>query len=73
MPIHEEALLQELAVNVIAQAIRDLKAKRDPARALDALHFITSEDFELWATTAGAEHINPWKMLCIGGARKLKA
>jgi hypothetical protein len=71
MTIHEEALLQELAVNVIEQAVRDLK-KRDPRRCLDALSFLTGEDFGTWAAAAGADHINPLKMLSIGGARKLR-
>jgi len=72
MTIHSEALLQDLAVNVINQAIKDLK-KRDPVKALDALSFLAGADFEIWSTTAGAEHLNPFRMLSIGGAKRARA
>jgi hypothetical protein len=69
--VHEAAVLRDLARAVIAQAIRDLKAS-DLIKKLDAFLWLTSNDFRVWADAMGAPFMDPFQMLSIGGARKLR-
>ena len=70
--VHECADLRKLARALIAQAVRDL-AGRDPVKKLDALFWLTGEDFPLWAEAMQAPFMDPFKMLSLGDAGKVSA
>jgi len=62
--IHEGADLQQLATAVISQAVRDAAAKKSPMRKrLEAFFWLVSPEFTVWADFAGAEYLNPYKLL----------
>jgi hypothetical protein len=64
--IHEGADLKNLSRAVIQEALRDLGGK-DPIRALDALLWLTSNDFPIWADVWGFPFVDPFKVLVSGG------
>ncbi len=59
-----------LMVAVIARAVADLK-NADPVTALDALLFLTGDDFPLWAEAVGAPDIDEIEFLISGRAHKM--
>jgi hypothetical protein len=69
--IHEAADFHNLARAVISQAVRDLENTGKPIKQIDALLWLTSEDFPLWAEVMDFPFADPFKMLSIVGTRKL--
>jgi hypothetical protein len=69
--ISEDADIQRLVRAIIAQAVRDLYT-RDPVKQLDALLWLTGPDFGWWSEAMNAPFMDPFKMLSIGGAKKLR-
>jgi len=69
IPVHDEALIQELARGIIGQAIADLGAQ-DPVKAADAFYWLTSPDFPWWAEAWGHSFADPYRMILSGGAQK---
>jgi hypothetical protein len=69
--VHECADFRSLARAVIAQAVRDMRNKRQPVKQVDALLWLTSDDFPLWAEFMDAPFMDPFRMLSIGGTRQL--
>lgn len=70
--ISEHADLQGLAFNMVMQALRDLKNKRKPEKQADALLWITSADFGIWAEVWGLPFADSYLMLTSGAAKKFK-
>ena len=62
--------LRKLAAAVLTQALTDLK-RGDPVRCLDALAFLTSDDFPWWAEWAGMPDADAIPMLTSGKLRRL--
>ena len=60
-----------LMAAVIAQAVRDLKCS-DPATALDALLFLTGDDFPLWAEAIGAPDFDGFQLVISEHIHKTK-
>lgn len=69
VPISRDALIQELARDIIGRAVADLGAQ-DPVKAADAFLWLTSEDFPWWAEAWGHSFADPYKMILSGGAKK---
>lgn len=63
--ISDEADLRGLSRAIIAQAVRDLD-KKDPIRQLDALLWLSGDDFPMWAEAMDAPFMDPFKMLSSG-------
>jgi hypothetical protein len=68
--VHECAAVRELARALIAQALRDLQS-HDPVKKLDALMWLTGDDFPIWADAMAAPFMDPYKMLSMGSAKRL--
>ncbi len=70
----QPANLRALSRAVITQAVRDLKERCDPVRAVDALLWLTdpASDFSLFAEVMDAPFLNPYRLLSSGSARKLR-
>ena len=68
--VHECAALRELARAIIAQAVRDLQA-RNPVKQLDALLWLSGDDFPVWADAMSAPFMDPFKMLSSGNAKQV--
>ena len=66
-----EVFIRQLAAQVVLQAIEDAKAP-DPLLALDAIDWLTGNDFGLWAEVANIPFANPVELLTSGKARKAK-
>jgi hypothetical protein len=69
--VSEHANFRALARAVIAQAVRDMRNQHQPVKQIDALLWLTGEDFPLWAEVMEAPFMDPFKMLSSGGAREL--
>jgi len=69
VPISRDALLQELARDIIGRAVADL-GDQDPVKAADAFYWLTSEDFPWWAEAWGHSFADPYQMILSGGAQK---
>jgi hypothetical protein len=69
--VSQHAAFRSLARAVISQAVRDMRNTRQPMKQIDALLWLTSEDFPLWAEFMDAPFMDPLKMLTSGGARML--
>ena len=69
--IYEHASLKPLALAVVSQALRDLRAG-DTMTALDAALWLTSDDFETWAEWIHIPLADGYKLLTSGAARKSK-
>lgn len=61
--------LRRLAASVCLKALDELRA-RDPVTQLDALVWLTSSDFPIWADAAGLPFADPWHVLTSGAAIK---
>lgn len=61
--------LRRLAANVCLKALDELRA-RDPVKVLDALAWLTSNDFPVWADAAGLPFADPWQVLTSGRANQ---
>jgi len=59
-----------LMAAVIAQAVADLKSP-DLIKSLDAVLFMTGDDFPLWAEAVGAPDLDGIQFLISGRARKV--
>lgn len=59
--------LRRLAANVCLKALDELR-NSDPVKALDALMWVTSDDFPFWAEAAGLPFADPWQVLTSGRA-----
>ncbi len=70
--VSREADLRSLGKAIIRQAIFDLNDKENPIKALDALLWLSSSDFPIWADLWGVPFADPFVMLASGGARKYK-
>ncbi len=60
---------RRLIAAVIARAVADLR-NSDPVTALDALLFLTSDDFPLWTEAVGAPDIDMIQFLISGRAKR---
>ena len=69
LPISRDALIQELARDIIGRAVADLGAQ-DPVKAADAFYWLTSPDFPWWAEAWGHSFADPYLMILSGGAQK---
>jgi len=61
--------LRRLAANVCLKALDELR-KPDPVTALDAVLWLTGEDFPIWAEAAGLPFADPFQLLASGAAMK---
>jgi hypothetical protein len=67
--VHEACNLPGLSRAIIAQATRDLRAPSRIKR-LDALFWLTGDDFQVWADAMDMPYLDPFKMLSSGRLRK---
>lgn len=63
--------LRRLAAGVCLQAVKDAKDK-DPLVSLDAVVWMTGEDFGFWADAAGIPFADPFELLTSGRAGKAR-
>lgn len=63
--------LRRLAAMVCLRALDELKGE-DPLIALDALLWITSGDFEMWAEVAGVPFADPFIVLTRGNSYRTR-
>ncbi len=55
--------LRRLAAQVCLQAVRDVVYSKDARRKLDALLFLTSPEFEVWADWGNNTFTKPYQLL----------
>lgn len=70
--IHQDALIKELAMEMIFQAVRDLGCQ-DIVLILDAQQWLNGSDFPLWAEAAGIPFADPNEIMSSHGIEKLRA
>ena len=63
--------LRRLAANVCLKALDELR-RPDPVNALDAVLWLTGEDFPIWAEAAGLPFADPFQLLASGAANHWK-
>jgi hypothetical protein len=67
--VSDGAQLRELAAAVINQAVKDLVLASDGnkpkslGKRLSAFFWLTSPELEIWLDFAGAEYLDPYKLL----------
>ncbi|NUQ86495.1 MAG: hypothetical protein HUU11_17465 [Anaerolineales bacterium] len=58
--------LRKLAAMVCVQAVKDAAKDKDPLLALDAVLWLTGENFGFWAEAAGFPDADPFELLTSG-------
>lgn len=72
LQIDDNADLRGLAHAMVRQAVKDFRNRKKSEKSLDALLWLTGEDFGIWAEVWGMPFADPFLMLQTGGARKLR-